>query len=206
MRFTEATHCASRTDFVTRAGKKTWPKPRRNWTPPAIPATRNSPPYESHIPHPGGFNAYRHHITCRSSFAHGAGLPSQGPILQDDRTAILETSRKKFLLARRHDRRQIVNCRVCNLQAPLIDGLCHRCTAESCAEMRAALSLIKSEAARCSTEVHEVGHTEFRLTVGMIVAVNNALESNAGQGLASPSEVEQLKAKRNAALATGGQS
>ena len=109
MRFTEATHCASRTDFVTRAGKKTWPKPRRNWTPAAIPATRNSPPYESHIPHPGGFNTYRNRITCRSSFAHGAGLHSKGPLLQDDRAKILETTRTQFVLARRHDRRPIVN-------------------------------------------------------------------------------------------------
>ena len=95
-----------------------------------------------------------------------------------------------------------MNCNHCKTPgAPheLIDGLCHHCTTAACAEMRGALSLIKAEAVRCSTEVQEVGHTEFRFTVGMSAAVNDALAGTAGQGWASPAEVEKLKAERNAA-------
>ena len=51
-----------------------------------------------------------------------------------------------------------MNCNHCKTPgAPheLIDGLCHHCTTAACAEMRGALSLIKAEAVRCSTEVQD---------------------------------------------------
>lgn len=59
------------------------------------------------------------------------------------------------------------------------------------AALREALELIKAEADRCMQEVQEVGHTEFAYTVGMAVAVNNALSTNAKHELLA--EAERLR-------------